>query len=203
MREPEEEESRGVYVSEGEGGWVSRRKAGLGPLEMLPWVEGCGGPCSSTVRPYPAWLPSFLCEPKDDKVMSTPLCAVMRVCRLVSGDEGRMVWGRTCLPAPTYRHIFWMTCLLKKEQGQQEPEWGVLNTGSNKTGPMTGMEGMRAERVGARTPCVPVLDSSSPVSTQGDKGPTHSGKGTPAPTSSRAQDSGHTLPHGGLCDWHN
>lgn len=28
MREPEEEESRGVHVSEGEGGWVPRRKAG-------------------------------------------------------------------------------------------------------------------------------------------------------------------------------
>lgn len=100
MTEPEEEESRGVHVSEGEGGWVPRRKAGMGPLEMLPWVEGCGGPCSNTVRPHPAQLPSFLCDPKDDTVMSTPLCAVMRVCRLVSGDEGKMACGGELVSLP-------------------------------------------------------------------------------------------------------
>lgn len=71
----------------------------LEPLEMLPWVEGCGGPCSSTVNPPPALLPSFLCDPKDDMVMSTPLCAVMQVYRLVSGDEGRMACGKN-LSAP-------------------------------------------------------------------------------------------------------
>lgn len=49
----------------------------------------------------------------------------------------------------------------------QEPEWGALNTGPNKAGPTAGMEGVKAERVGAHTPCVPILNSSSPVSTQG------------------------------------
>lgn len=36
-----------------EKGWV---QFWLEPLEMLPWVEGCGGPCSSTVKPP---LPCF------------------------------------------------------------------------------------------------------------------------------------------------